>query len=154
MGGGIASFIANEFDKISKLVLLDPFNFGYASSHRKLFVLALSVAKPFPAAVSPLLVKNPEVPSFDPRVLLLSMYKESFLDEMNQNVKKNNKPTLIIFGEKDDVINPVLSTNYFNEVCYDKKCVIKIMKNQKHSPHVYAVNETLNIVLSFIKHGK
>lgn len=172
LGGGIAWHFALDYpQKVSKLILIDAS--GYPKINEKgslgfkiasipilnnllLYVTPKSLVKKSleTVFVDQSLITEDRITRYHELLLAegnrkaaLSIFKNKF-DQQTNRIKDIQQPTLIIFGEKDQLINSD-NAYLFQKDIKNSKAVI--LKNIGHVPMEEAPKETATIINEFIK---
>lgn len=162
-GGGLATKIAFEFsERIEKLILCAPAIIRRRSIKSYLFYWVAFIGKRF--------LSLPGLKKLKPLAQKL-IYKfagtrdyylaDGIMKEVMKKIWKEENlfpflekieiPTLILWGEKDDVL-PLKDAYQIKEKIRNSE--IKIIPKAKHSPHREKPEETAKVVLDFIKSNK
>ena len=83
----------------------------------------------------------------DKAVFLNGIFKNKF-DQQTNRIKDIQQPTLILFGEKDQLINSDNAYLFQKDI---KNSKVVILKNVGHVPMEEAPNETTQIIKEFIQ---
>lgn len=172
LGGGIAWHFALDFpQKVTKLILIDAS--GYPKINEKgslgfkiasipvlnnllLYVTPKSLVKKSleTVFVDQSLITEERITRYHELLLAegnrsaaLSIFKNKF-DQQTNRIKDIQQPTLILFGEKDQLINSDNAYLFQKDI---KNSKVVILKNVGHVPMEEAPNETTQIIKEFIQ---
>jgi len=159
-GGGLAVKLAANFsEKVDKLILLSPaiirrksiktYLFYYISElGKKVFSLpGFKILHPLAEKLIYKLAGTRDYYLAD-GIMKETMKKIGKEEPLEMILEKIKIPTLILWGERDDVL-PVKDAYYIKEKISDSE--LKIIPKAKHSPHRESPEELAGIIVQFIK---
>jgi pimeloyl-ACP methyl ester carboxylesterase len=81
---------------------------------------------------------------------LNDIVSDDVLVNIENGLKMIDVPTLVFFGENDDVIDPMDAKEYFESIVNKKYLYFEIIKNAKHSPDIENFLETKEVIINFL----
>ncbi|GHU50869.1 triacylglycerol lipase [Bacilli bacterium] len=153
MGGGIAQCIYPRIsDRVKKIILLDPLN-----PFAKMSTIDMIVG-----GVKMLFSKEKKefmdkfiTPENDKQLskenllkLLLNITNSDSLEKIKNGSYKINVPTLILFGQEDNVINHEKSKKFYDSAPFKHEFVL--VPNSKHSPDLQNTGFFLKTITKFL----
>jgi len=151
MGGGIVSAINTNINNLKKIVLIDPLQKKARSNIVEFIKHPSKFFSLIRSAAHLLLHNNSQNKNLEKGKLLNEIVKEESIEDIENGLKSIQVPTLLIFGEDDDVIPPKESIEYIKSMVKPELLKVKTIKNSKHSPNCTNANELVEDIFNFYK---
>ncbi|MDR2568326.1 MAG: alpha/beta hydrolase [Mycoplasmataceae bacterium] len=154
MGGGLVSAVATKLPNVSKVILVDPLNKGGIVLENKAALFETLDKKIDPPGFEGWFEAKPEL-NADYRSLFKEFFEEKTIKSLDKGFKSIIVPTLVIFGQADHVINPLLSSEYMLPILKRKHhSLFEVILKAKHSPQIDQTTEFLKKVSEFLNNAK